>query len=624
MKLDIVIDQKVSYRGKGYVITRILKDLVTVVIRRLDNNEPEAAHVSELAPFEEEVVKSDPKPIESFTEKELAKARKKYEIIKPLLGEFRGNKQQVILIAKANDVGVSTLYKWISDFDTTGNIGSLVDKEGRGGKGKIKLDKEVHKILQDIIDEIRWNRRKSIKETVRIVTEKCREQGLDIPHKNTIRRRISVTDPYKKKRSLEGKDAADQVYSPIDDYPDGKYPLETVMIDHTIIDVMIVDEDTRKPLSRPWLTILIDSFSRVPLGFYLSFDPPGHYGTGRAIVHAMLGKENYIASLGLNVVWPMWGKMEWLHCDNAKEFKGDSLKMSCADYGISLKYRPVKKPWYGGRIERLMGTLNTEFRDVDGAIEPEIKIRKEFKPEATASMTLKDLEKWLTVFIADVYLHREHKALGMSPLQKWKQGINGNNSKGGIGTPSRFTVDEIRMQQDFLPTIFRTVQRKGITIDHITYYSDVLNKWINSDIVKPSGKVVDSRQFVIKRDPRDYSEILFLDPDLNKYFRIPYMNMSGPKMSKWEYKKVLKKLKENKEEINEERIFAGYRKMRELEDNARKKTKDVRKRIEREARVKEEKKIQEKKIAPPEVDSSFDDEEEDIQPFSQLEHGTFD
>src|SRR5215467_12427668 len=51
-------------------------------------------------------------------------------------------------------------------------------------------------------------------------------------------------------------------------------PLEVVQIDHTRADVFVVDEQTRTPIGRPWLTLASDVYSRIVPGFYLTMDAP--------------------------------------------------------------------------------------------------------------------------------------------------------------------------------------------------------------------------------------------------------------------------------------------------------------------------------------------------------------
>ena len=51
-------------------------------------------------------------------------------------------------------------------------------------------------------------------------------------------------------------------------------PLEVMQIDHTPVDVVIVDERQRLPIGRPWLTLAIDVASRVVLGLSVSLEAP--------------------------------------------------------------------------------------------------------------------------------------------------------------------------------------------------------------------------------------------------------------------------------------------------------------------------------------------------------------
>jgi putative transposase len=47
-------------------------------------------------------------------------------------------------------------------------------------------------------------------------------------------------------------------------------PLEIVQIDHTKVDIVVVDEQTREPIGRPWITLAMYLFSRMVTGFHLS------------------------------------------------------------------------------------------------------------------------------------------------------------------------------------------------------------------------------------------------------------------------------------------------------------------------------------------------------------------
>ena len=51
--------------------------------------------------------------------------------------------------------------------------------------------------------------------------------------------------------------------------------LDVVQIDHTPVDVIVVDEAHRLPIGRPWLTLAIDVATRVVAGFYVSLVEEG-------------------------------------------------------------------------------------------------------------------------------------------------------------------------------------------------------------------------------------------------------------------------------------------------------------------------------------------------------------
>ena len=51
-------------------------------------------------------------------------------------------------------------------------------------------------------------------------------------------------------------------------------------INHTIVDVIVVDERFRRPIGRPVLTIAIDVCTRMVGGFHLSLEAPSSTSVG--------------------------------------------------------------------------------------------------------------------------------------------------------------------------------------------------------------------------------------------------------------------------------------------------------------------------------------------------------
>ena len=126
--------------------------------------------------------------------------------------------------------------------------------------------------------------------------------------------------------------------------------LERVQIDHTRIDVVVVDEGDRLPIGRPWLTLAIDVASRVVLGFSVSLEGPSVVSVALTLVHAVLPKDLWLADRQLEVPWPMWGLPELLQLDNAPEFHSRALVRGAQEYGIRIDYRRPGTPHFGGHI----------------------------------------------------------------------------------------------------------------------------------------------------------------------------------------------------------------------------------------------------------------------------------
>lgn len=113
-----------------------------------------------------------------------------------------------------------------------------------------------------------------------------------------------------------------------------------------------------------------------------------------------------------------------------------------------------------------------------------------------------------------------------------------------------------------------------MVIDTIHYVDDALRRWVHAPDPHQPQRL---RQFIFKRDPRDISRIYFYDPEVNTYFPIRYRNLADPAISLWEFREVQRQLRqEGRRRIDEEAIFAGYEKRRQIEEQAQALTKQAR------------------------------------------------
>lgn len=599
--------EKVIYNNAEVVITR-LNTVETVTIEEVSSGINHLVHVRDLKPIFKRKDKLDDINILSDQKWELAQRR--FEIIKPLLESTR-NLELVKKISNESKISVATLYRWIKLYKDYGTISAILGKPKTGGKGDSRLDTEQEEIIKKYLKSTYLNNSRTSKnKTIRLIVAECHSKNITPPHENTIRNRIKSLSEEEVMKKRIGLKEAGYKFNPLrGSFPGADFPLSVVQIDHTRVDIILVDEYYRKPYKRPWITVAIDVYSRMVVGFYISFDTPGALGTGLCIAHSILPKEIWLEKIGVKTSWSVWGFMQTIHVDNAKEFRGNMLKMACKNYNINLEFRPIATPHFGGHIERLLGTFSQHIHDLPGTTFSSPELRKNYDSEGKASLTLSEFEKWLTLYITKVYHVRNHSSINTSPINKWKEGIIGNNEQPGIGIIPR-VFNERKLRLDFMPFEERTIQEYGVVIDYITYYHDVLRRYIHSKADNAK------RKFIFRRDPRDISVIHFYDPELKEYFDISYRDTSLPAISIWEFNDVIRTLKKNKATISEKSIFDAYREMDEIEKKSIRETKN---------RKREIKNFQNTNIFPVSETNEFETKIDttEIKPFEEIDDETF-
>jgi putative transposase len=621
-KLSFDIGVQVSCRGKTYVITRVI-DLDSVLGRDVASGTPERLSVRELQPVESEHAPKVPDvDLDAVPDADWQEAERRFDAIRPLLGPRRRTRAEVTEQAKAAGVHLTTVYDWIRRYESVGRISALLPTKPTGGRGKSRLDPKVEGLLERIIKDFYLKpQRPSIQKTIEEVEILCRQEGLSAPHPNTIRNRIAVVSDEEKLARRVGHREAAEKYDPVrGSFPGADWPLAVGQIDHTKLDIILVDDENRLPIGRPWLTLVIDVFSRMVLGFYVSLDPPGTMSVGLAIAHAVLPKEKWIAKLGIEAEWPCWGFMRILHADNAREFRGNTLKRACKEREIILQWRPVKKPHYGAHIERLLGTFAEEIHAIPGTTFSNIAERRGYDSEGKAALTLFEFEKWLAIFITSAYHKREHTGIGTSPIARYKAGILGTADQPGTGLPSR-EIDEERLRLDFMPAFERTIRREyGVVINHVEYYSDVLKAYIEArDPENPKLK----RKFSFRQDPRDISKTYFYDPFQKTYLTVPYRDTSLPPISIWEFREAIRYAQEQgRKEIDQSAIFEALQQMRRLAEDSVRQTKkarrDAQRRKQHEAATRPISKAAPSLSSAAALESTREDDDPDITPFEEM------
>jgi putative transposase len=112
----------------------------------------------------------------------------------------------------------------------------------------------------------------------------------------------------------------------------------------------------------------------------------------------------------------------------------------------------------------------------------------------------------------------------------------------------------------FLPSETRSLQRDGIHLFNIRYWSDVLR----ADV----GRTKDP--LTIKFDPRDISHV-FVQRVNGHWIEARYRDLRHPAISLWEYREAVRQLhKQGRKEVNETILFETIAQQRAIVAKARK------------------------------------------------------
>lgn len=570
--VDVTPGAIVSVDESGTYVVASFESPTQIRIKEVTTGAERVVALAELRSKSAQVSSARP-DLASLSEKQFQEAQKKFLAIKPLIDLDKCGVDAIQAAATSAGVSPASIYRWLKEF-REGRVMSSIVRKSRSDVGKSRLSEVVEAIVSDVISEY-WltPQKRNYAKALREVKRRCRTANVRPPSLPTLVARASRISPQEVAKKRHGRATADKLKLIEGTVPNVSRPYSLIQIDHTLVDIELVDSEHRVSIGRPWITVAIDVYSRMVVGWYISFDPPGMLGTGICIANAILPKSAMMAALGVNYDYPCVGKPRIIHLDNAREFHSLTLDRACQEYGIDLHYRKVATPRYGGHIERLMGTFAEEIKTLDGATFSNYLEKGDYDSAKRATFTLQSFEKWIAHLFLGVYHQRVHSALLEPPLRRYTKAFLGTEEAPFPGLVE-YVPDELRLRLDFLPMFEGTIQPYGVKIDHITYAADVLRRWVGAKNPKAPTK---TRKFIFRRDPRDISYLYFYDPDARTHFKIPYRDRSHPVMSLWELRAVRKFLvDQGRESVNEIEIFRAFDAMREIEVKEQQKTTKVR------------------------------------------------
>jgi transposase InsO family protein len=383
--------------------------------------------------------------------------------------------------------------------------------EGAGNEAPKRLETEVEDLIQLALDEhfrtpaplsgdiIFKGIRTEINRRNREIKARCGSDAviLQVPSPATIYRRMDDQDDEKRIAEQLGERQAHMMYGAFGAAEVELLPMRVIEIDHTRVDLEIVDEDGHN-LGRPWLTIAIDRATRMIVAWHLGWTPPSTLSVMLTLRHMLLDRGYIRETFGDFIKGDLvrCGLPSTIVVDNGKEFHSDALAETCRELNITLKFAEAYAPQKKGKIERFHRTLNTNLVHLlPGTTFSSFNRNSDYKPRDSASVTLHQFSIILHKYLIDRYPHQWHRGLKNTPYAAW--------SKPKV----RFAPREPRSPEELhiltCPMAERTVQRYGIELHGLRYQHDALSE-LRID-AKGNPKVV------VRFDPTDMTMIGVID-----------------------------------------------------------------------------------------------------------------
>lgn len=415
-------------------------------------------------------------------------AKLKMEVIQSLLeaGDRTTYAQRLKEAAVKLGKSVRTVRRLIDKWEQEGLVG--LTQTDRVDKGKHRVDENWQEFILKTYKEGNKGGKRMTRQQVAIrVKVRADQLGVKPPSHMTVYR---ILEPV-----IEKQEKAKSIRTP--GWRGSRLSLKTRdgldlsvehsnhiwQCDHTRADILLVDQHGEL-LARPWLTTVIDTYSRCIIGINLGFDAPSSQVVALALRHAILPKK-YGSEYGLHEEWGTYGKPEHFFTDGGKDFRSNHLQQIGVQLGFACHLRD--RPSEGGIVERPFGTLNTDlFSTLPGYTGSNVQERPE-EAEKEACLTLRELERLLVRYLVDKYNQSIDARLGdQTRYQRWEAGL--------IVAPNLISEEDLRIC--LMKQTRRSIYRGGyLQFENLTYRGENLAGYAGESVV-------------LRFDPKDITTIL--------------------------------------------------------------------------------------------------------------------
>ncbi|KTC69547.1 Mu transposase C-terminal domain-containing protein [Legionella bozemanae] len=385
----------------------------------------------------------------------------KFKIIQPYLD----NISTLTFISEDKEIPIRSLHRWVNQYKNNGLKG-LEQKRWRDKGQYRQLSDNLVNIIEGLVLQ---KQKRTVASIHRQILLYAQDHKLPKPSYGVVAKIIKNIPPDLICLARDGTKSYQQKFDLLY-IREADRPNQIWQADHTLLDIYV--HDGKGELKRPWLTIIIDDYSRAISGYYLSFNAPTAQQTALALRQAIWKKSESN--------WPICGVPEILYTDHGSDFTSKHIEEVCASLKIQLIFSGIGKPRGRGKVERFFGTINQQFlQDLPGYLQNGIMTQKD------KCFTLEIFESKLKAFILSDYNHSVHSTTKIPPVQHWQA--------------NQF-LPQLPKSQEVLDLLLltitkpRKVHREGIKFQGLRYFSTTLAGFIGQEVL-------------IRYDPRDMAEI---------------------------------------------------------------------------------------------------------------------
>jgi putative transposase len=274
-----------------------------------------------------------------LSDAERTRALERYGILPPCV------EHDVPLTRMAHHYGLPlrTVQRWLAQYRRAGLAGLA-----RRGRSDRRHQRRLQAELKPVIEGFALCTPPPIVAFVhRQVRAVARQHGWPVPTYQSVCRVVKHLDPALLTLAHEGTRAYRMTFDLL--YRrDAGTPNEIWQADHTLLDLW-VQHDSGVP-ARPWLTVIMDDYSRAVAGFGVSFHAPSAIQTALVLRQAIWRKPL--------PQWHICGIPTTFYTDHGSDFTSQHLEQVSAELKIGLVFSEAGMPRGRGRIERFFRTIN--------------------------------------------------------------------------------------------------------------------------------------------------------------------------------------------------------------------------------------------------------------------------